>query len=265
MLAKFKNIKTIHTRTLIIVIAAIIVFFTLNVGTIIVNERKALMERALEHSLELSSIKAENVGLRIDNSGQLLVKLANDPAAKNLDEQMIYRVLNRMLQFDEALYLDAYYIKGNSVTNAQGQELEGEVRNYYRKMLESHEPYQLVEVMHCDGCKSPTIAISAPIMDQDGNVISAVAFAVDGKEFSNRIDNHELPGSSFVWITDNYGTIIAHPNEDYPLNLNISDAHLVGMEDFQRVSVLMMREEKGYGTYYDNNLDKVKIVTFVEI
>lgn len=261
----FRKFKSIHTRTLVIIVVAIIVFFALNIGTMLISERRVLMDRAMQNSLKLSHSYAYNVGLMIDNSAQLIVGMVNDPSMKLMDEKAICRVLTRLMSLDSTLYDDAFYIRKGSVINVKGEEQQGEIRKYYSKMLESKAGYQIVNVATCNAFTSPTFAISAPVKDDLGHVIAAVAFAIDISEFSNRIKAYNLDDSSYAWVIDNYGTIIAHPNESYPLCMNIADPEILDRHNFYNISAMMMRERQGVGLYHDDSIDQTKIVTFAEI
>lgn len=261
----FRKFKSIHSRTLVIIVVAIIVFFALNIGTILISERRVLMDRAMENSLKLSHSYAYNVGLMIENSAQLIVGIVHDPNMKSMDEKSICHVLTGLMRLDSLLYSDAFYIRKGSVINAKGEEQQGEIRKYYSKMLESKEVYQIVNVANFSASTSPTFAISAPVKDKMGNVIAAVAFAIDIDEFSNRIKAYDIDDGSFAWVIDNYGTIIVHPNDRYQLSLNIADSEILDMQNFSNISVMMLRETQGVGIYHDTSIDQDKIVTFSEI
>ena len=81
----------------------------------------------------------------------------------------------------------------------------------------------VAQMMPSPGTGRPTSLLTAPVMLED-RVIGIMGTPIEWFAFSEAfVTQFQIGSTGYVYITDPSGLILAHPNKEYILNMNISD------------------------------------------
>lgn len=106
----------------------------------------------------------------------------------------------------------------------------------------------------------PIVPICAPVRNENGAIIGAVATVLSIDFLSEKIVSIQVGETGYPFITDRTGLTVVHPNEQHVLNTNLSKMN--GMESIMR---RMMSLETGVDEYTFEGIDKIAGFAPIEI
>ena len=121
-------------------------------------------------------------------------------------------------------------------------------REYLKKALDGQANISSVLVSKITG--KPVSPLAAPIK-RDGSVIGAVMVVVNVSFLNDLIADEKVGVSGIAVVMDNTGMVIAHPNADYILKLNVRETE--GMKEF---AADMAAGKAGVDSYVLNGVHK---------
>ena len=98
----------------------------------------------------------------------------------------------------------------------------------------------------------PVVPICAPVRNENGVIIGAVATVLSIDFLSEKIVTIKVGETGYPFIIDRTGLTVVHPNEQHVLNTNLGKAK--GMEEITRQ---MMNLETGVGEYVFEGITKI--------
>ncbi len=126
-------------------------------------------------------------------------------------------------------------------------------RSYFTSAMEGK--ISAGDVVKSRGTGNPVFFISAPIFEKEA-VIGIIFSVVDISTFSSRfVDTIKVGKTGYAYIYNREGIIIAHPNKEYILDLDMKDF------DF---GLRMIENKNGMIEYTHNNVNKKVAYDYVE-
>lgn len=98
----------------------------------------------------------------------------------------------------------------------------------------------------------PVVPVCAPIYSQEGKLVGALALILRIDFIMNYVTKTAVSESGYSFVTDKTGMLIAHPNKEYILELNISQVK--GMENITKE---MLSQGSGVENYVFNGIHKI--------
>ncbi len=135
-----------------------------------------------------------------------------------------------------------------------GKEYKGSSisqREYYQRMMNSKQTVVGNVVTSQTTGKNISVVLS-PVFSDGGQIIGAVGLVLKVETLCNLIANRKLGKTGYGYMTDAKGVLLAHPNPDNILKLNINE--LEGMEDFAK---LMLSGQSGVAEYTFKGVVKI--------
>ena len=99
---------------------------------------------------------------------------------------------------------------------------------------------------------NPISAVSAPVLSADGQFRGAVLLVMTINFLSDQVSGTKVGQTGYGWMVDKKGFMIAHPNKDNILKLDINT--MQGMEDIARS---MLAGEEAVKPYTFNGIPKI--------
>ena len=180
---------------------------------------KLMQEQTLENNRVYALKLAETVDKFIINSSNTMrysaAELAYDFENRNKLQEVANRLYLQGDTFSSVLIVDA---EGNIMVNAPESLGEAGKKVLSIKGLENynkHEPFISDPYVSPTGRK--VIVISMPIYDGIGEfkgVLSGTIYLYDSNIFESILGEHPYENGSYVYVVDNKGKIIYHPQKD---------------------------------------------------
>ncbi len=123
-------------------------------------------------------------------------------------------------------------------------------RPYFQHAAEGNPVVGNVTASRLSG--DPVIPVCAPVVDFMGQMTGTLVLLLKADFLSAKVTAVTVGETGYAFIVDPSGTVIAHPNKDFILKLNITK--LAGMEDIAR---RMTARETGIAGYEFKNTPKI--------
>lgn len=93
----------------------------------------------------------------------------------------------------------------------------------------------------------PTAIVAETVFDERGNRAGLLGITVSMAAVSDVTSSINVGDGSYGWLIDSRGTVIAHPNEAYRMNLSYTDADSQGYQGMNALSQEMLSGQPGSG------------------
>ncbi|SHO52592.1 methyl-accepting chemotaxis protein [Desulfopila aestuarii] len=154
--------------------------------------------------------------------------------------------------------------QGIFVTDAEGELYTGALeggkeykgvsikdRDYFQQMKQSGQTVVSSATISKSTGKL-IIVVCSPLKSESSGIIGAFGLVIKVDYLVDLISGRKIGESGYVFMTDNAGLLVAHPNPDNILKLNL--AELDGMKEFM---TLMLSGQSGVAEYTFKGVDKV--------
>ncbi|KDR95450.1 Signal transduction histidine kinase [Peptoclostridium litorale DSM 5388] len=210
---------------------------------IIINHVEAIAEEKVAKLV----VNVEN---EFEHWKEEMEKISAMNAAQELDYNAVFKYVEGHRKFFEEYEIvlisdtDGNYEATNGVSGNISD------RDYFHKTLEGQTVISDPKISKSTG--NPIIVVSAPIRDDEGNIIGLSAGTVNLSVITDIINDEKFGNYGYAYMFDSHGATVAHPTE-YDLFKNSSD-------DLKNIIIKMISGEEGTGYYFYNG--EKKIVSF---
>ncbi len=177
------------------------------------------------------SIYATGDALKYDNleNIKLYIESKKDTLDKNF-EDLFFSDLNG----------DFYNINGGT-GNIAG-------RDYYQALVVEKKDYYISDTLISKVSGNPIVVVAKSVKNRSGKTVGFVGGPIKLDAISEMSQKIKLGKNGFGWIVDGKGIVIAHPNKEYIMKLNIIDSSKTGFTGLDDLGRKMIKGEKGFGT-----------------
>lgn len=135
-----------------------------------------------------------------------------------------------------------------------GKEYKGSnisKREYYHRMMNSKQTVVGSIVTSQTTRKNISVVLS-PVLSDSGQIIGSVGLVLKVETLCNLISDRKLGKTGYGYMTDEKGVLLAHPNPDNVMKLNVTE--LPGMEDYAKQ---LLSGKAGVAEYVFKGVDKI--------
>ncbi len=257
--------KSLRSKLFMTYILACMIIVTLFGGIIFVQQRETLTEIIQDNSLAQSKIHAENVSNTLETHLNLLYAIAESDGAKALDHNAVFSRFQELID-NEHLFVFAggimypdgriYDINGTSNTVME--------RQYFKDIFKNNVDYVVSDPFIGKFRNFQVVVMAVPIISS-GERIAALVLPINLEDISMSLQSIDVTERSYGWIIHQSGLVLAHPNTDLILKMNILKSDEYGFTGLTEIGRSMYNHENGTGLYYDTNIEEYKMLSFVEI
>ena len=134
-------------------------------------------------------------------------------------------------------------------TDTNGKNINIADRKYFREIMEQGADLAIGDAMISKGTGTPVISIARPIKDADGNRKGVLLATVPLNELSRMAASIKVGKAGYGWVVDANGLVVAHPQRDLTMKLNVRESSGKGFKGLEEMSRRMATGEKGYALY----------------
>jgi methyl-accepting chemotaxis protein len=211
-------VKTLKGRILILILATLLV----GVGIIIFLIKDSITENVTESVNESNATLNYAIQANIDNylkeKSKLLLTLNASEEVKNLDYEAMDKLFFAAIEGDES-FTNVYFCNTAGKLDVLvphgdvGEDFDGRTRQWYQ-LAESSGQVSYSDVYIDAVTGDPVIAISYPVKDSEGVFRGVLAADVSLSALTELVNTQKIGDTGFVYITDNNGKVITHPNQE---------------------------------------------------
>lgn len=132
-------------------------------------------------------------------------------------------------------------------------------RGYFKDIMNTTKPYVITNplVSRSTGAKKFNIAV--PIIDEYGQRGGVLVGSVNLTKISGIASDVKYFDTGFGIVVDKNGTVVAHPNSDYLMKLNLLKSDEAGFSNLAEIGNKMTKVVKGIGEYVNPEGDEMYI------
>ena len=242
-----KSKRTILGKFTALIAPTIAIFFII-LGTVIFYEYKNNnLKLTDEFSTQIAAGKGNEIGEWLKANTNELERIAERKDVKSMNWDSMSSALNdvfvkRGSDYDLLFVIEpdgSYYIAG------KGKAAKNLAERKYVKDVFSGERSSITnpDLSKSTGAKKFNIAV--PIKLDNGKIVGCLAVNVNLTTISNTVKNIKIGNSGFGFIVDNEGVVVAHPNEEYLMTLNLKESSSIGFIGLDKIATEMLQGKSG--------------------
>ena len=257
---------SIKAKIIIIYSLVMIVFTSLLLFTIFINERERMIDLELAKSTEISQMHAGMLSQDFAKDVAMLTMLSGDFDPIKNDKATIVELLKRLMEVEGNGFINAVYIdKDLTLTDVNGNMMKVERSTFLQGKQWDGKEYNITNPIISRFEESPVIMITVPIRDIDNNWTGSLAAAVPMTLLPQKLSSIKLGKESYAWLVDAEGLVVSHPITEFIMANKISTEESVNFPGFNEIVKQTKVQNSGYGRYMDKVLDESKVVTFSKL
>ena len=162
---------------------------------------------------------SRNMKLTVDERFSILNEMAENPVIHSNDNSQRAAFIKEACQRDGFPSISVFGLDGKGV-GSDGKPADRSNREYYKKVLETEQPYMPSPVLSAV-TNTLTVVLTSPVKEQ-GRMIGMVTGTIDLGRFSEDLQQMKFGETGYAYIVDDRGQVLAHPKHaEYIDKLNL--------------------------------------------
>jgi methyl-accepting chemotaxis protein len=244
---------TLSIRIAVIVsvmVAALLGLVTLLIGLRLSSSVAALMDA---ENLQISAARGSEMGQLMDKLHSQLNLVAVSPLVQAGERKVVEPALKDLVKLTSAEGGDLIYAypDGSFFTTSGGSGNIGD-RDYFAQVMKQGQDYVVSDEVISKSLNAPVVVLAKAVVGKGGARVGLVAFQVKAETLSALIAKVKIGATGYAYLVDRRSLIIAHPNKDIILSLNLLDSVKSGWKGLDAAGKAMLGlkdGEAGYSRY----------------
>lgn len=136
---------------------------------------------------------------------------------------------------------------------AAGQYVDISDRPYFSAIFKDGVEKMISDPLISRVSKQPALILSRVAVGKNGRRWALVAFEVQLAKLANIASSIKIGKTGYGWLIDHSGMIIANPEQDLIMKLDLSDADTEGYRGLSALGAQMLSSPYGEGSFLDRN------------
>ena len=220
-------------------------------GTTLTRDIEDLVQR---DNLQIVAARAAELGRLLDlHLSELRVLSFTDELVKYEPKALetFINSMNGRLGVDISAVMMAWP-DGRALT-ATGDHVDVKDRAYFNAIFKDGKESFISDAITSRATGKPAILIVRAVKGADGSTTKLVGFEMQLESLSAITGAIKLGTTGYGWIMDQNGRVIAHPNKEAVLKLDILGSDKDGYRGLEAVGRKMISAQSGEGSYYGND------------
>lgn len=258
-------IKSLRGRLILTYILSFFIIISLMGGILYTQQRTTLKSIIEENSMAQSNLYAQRVSTLLSTHKDLLYSIAESDAGRAMTLDYIFIRLKELIDNDNLIVDNAGVIYPNGdLYEMNGLTINVSEHRYFQDLF-THEMASIISDPIINSLTEEEIIVIGVPIRVNSNIVGAIVLPIDLLEISASISDIQLTDNSYGWIIHPSGLILAHPNSDYILALNVSDSDNFGFIGLSKIMKEMNTHFSGVQSYYDSTLKMDKMLSYSTI
>lgn len=234
-------------------------------GSMYISQRADMVHIIQQNSVNLAEQYSEVISLTLKAHITQLKVISNAPEARKLNFEYIFNRYEGIIETDGLLFFTGGILTPDGVMHdLSGSTNNVSDRQYFVDIFTNRADTVISDAIIGKFRNIPVFVIAVPILE-NGEPIAALVTPLRLNEVSASLEDIKITRNSFGWIIDQHGQLIAHPNPNYIMQINIYDGDENGFIGLSDVGVQMETQASGIGKYFDDNANIEKVLSYVTI
>jgi len=134
-------------------------------------------------------------------------------------------------------------------TTPNGTYVDVKERRYFKAIFAEGKESFISDAIISKGTGQPAILIVRAVKEPSGSTRLLVGFEVDLASLAAIAADIKIGETGYGWIIDQHGLVIAHPNKDMILKLDVLDSEKQGFRGLNEVGKQILATDSGEGHY----------------
>ncbi|WP_114417505.1 methyl-accepting chemotaxis protein [Marinospirillum perlucidum] len=206
--------------------------------------------------------RSDEVGRWLEGYRQWLDALASDP---RLLEEVPLRALQIHLRswLDEDPAIESLFfanLEGRAITH-RGALIRINDRDYFQKLVvEQQQEQALTNPVLSLISQEPVAILARQVVDADGQVRGLLGISLTMSELSKIVAALEMGEGSYGWVVDGQGMMVAHPDPEVRMQLQVTQADQSGFEGMNELGQRLIQGEAGLGSIRNHQGEDMTLI-----
>jgi methyl-accepting chemotaxis protein len=218
----------------------------LGIVTLIIGLRlsTAIVDLIKDENLQIASARAAELGQLLDKLHSQLNLISASTQIVSGDKKNAEAALKEYVKLTspEAGEVIFAFPDGSFFTTSGGG---GNIldRDYFAQVMNNGQDYVVADEAISKSLNVPVVVLAKAVVGAGGKRVGLVAFQVKAETLSAIVAAVKIGVTGYAYVVDNRSIIIAHPNKDIVLNLNLLDSAKSGWKGLDIVGKAMQAGE----------------------
>jgi methyl-accepting chemotaxis protein len=228
-------------------VAALLGLITLGIGLRLSASVATLVK---DENLQIASARAAELGQLMDKLHSQLEIVSAVPQVVGGDRETTEKALKEYVKLASVEGGDFIfaYPDGTYFTTAGGSGNIAD-RSYFVQIMQNGQDYVIADAAISKSLGVPIVVLAKAVLSPEGGRVGLLAFQVKVETLSAIMASVKIGKTGYAYLVDNRSIIIAHPNKDIVLNLNLLESAKSGWKGLDEVGKAMQAGETGAKSY----------------
>lgn len=224
----------------------------------------ALRESSRTSTTELAGAYARYIKELTQKLSWELRAIALNEDLRSGDKQRIEAVLSGMngKLSSEAVGVIFAWPDGRDITSFGAEDSVAD-RSYFKRIFEIGEDFVIGDAAISKSLLVPIVVFAAPVLDTRGARCGLVGLQVELQSLSSIISGIRIGQKGYAWIVDSRGVVIAHPNSDLAMKLELASSEKEGYRGLAALGEKFQSSSMGEGSF--SGPDGVEMTTYYKL
>ena len=245
-------VRRISLSFRIALIVSVLVAALLGSVTVIIASRLSASIGALvrDENLQISKARAAELGQLLDKLHTQLNIVAATPQLRSGDKKLAIPAMKDFVTLTSAeggdlILADA---KGDYVTTGGGQGNISD-RAYFSEIMTGGKDYVVADEAISKSLGLPVVVLAKAVTGQGGSRSGVLAFQMKADVLSEIVGGVKIGVTGYAYLVDKRSIVIAHPNKDIVLNLNLLESASKGWNGLDALGRAIVAGQSGAMLY----------------
>jgi len=210
----------------------------------------AIADLVKDEDLQIAKARAAELGQLLDKLHSQLSLVSVAPQIVAGDRKGVEAALKDYVKLTSTEGGEIIFASpdGSFFTTSGGQGNIGD-RDYFTQIMKDGQDYVVADEAISKSLGVPVVVLAKSIVGGGGKRLGLVAFQVKAETLSAIVAAVKIGATGYAYLVDDRSIIIAHPNKDIILNLNLLESAQSGWKGLDAVGKAMQAGETGASAY----------------
>jgi methyl-accepting chemotaxis protein len=239
------KIKSIKQKILISFVSISIISLAIMGAFLRFELNKRLIPLVSDMSQGIVKARSAELGELMDGILKETSNIAQKEVVRSLDwdgakKELLKDMEESDIPYEQMTIVDS---KGDAYL-FNGVKINVSSRNYFQEIMNGKNTF-ISNSMISKASGEPIFMVAQAIKNDQDQTIGLLAFPILLKEFSNRVNEIKIGEESFAWAIDKTGLMIANPNDEAVMKINVLDGDKDGFKGLTEIGQEMIARKTG--------------------